>query len=67
MKMQIIKNCIRLILSPVLLAFGLLTTLVLLPFYPFLSGWGKGDGNKMPTHPFLRFLWITLTMYFTGW
>lgn len=52
------------VLSPVLLVMGIVTTLVLIPFYPFLHGWAVGDGNQLLSHPFLRFIWATLTMYF---
>lgn len=58
------RRLLLIILSPVLFVMGIVTTLVLLPFYPFLHGWVKGDGNQSPTHPFLRFLWATATMYF---
>jgi hypothetical protein len=57
------KGFLIIILLPVLLMMGIITTLVLLPFYPFLHGWVKGDGNQSNSHPFLRFLWATLTMY----
>lgn len=57
------KGFLRILFSPVLLVMGIITTLVLLPFYPFLYGWVKGDGNQPSPHPFLRFLRTTVTMY----
>lgn len=55
---------LTIILAPLLLIMGVVTTLVLLPFYPFLHGWSKGDGNQSVPYPFLRFLQSTITMYF---
>ena len=63
-KQTLIKTCLKIIFSPLLLVMGILTTLALIPLYPFLMGWIKGDGNELPSHSFLRYLWITLTMYF---
>ena len=64
MKNTPMKRFLIIVLSPVLLVMGVVTTLVLLPFYPFLHGWAKGDGNQTASYPFLRFLWTTITMYF---
>lgn len=64
MKNKSKRKYLIIVLSPVLLVMGIVTTLVLLPFYPFLHGWAAGDGNQLPAHPFLRFIRVTLTMYF---
>mgnify|MGYP007126627082 FL=1 len=58
------KRILTIVLSPLLLVMGVITTLVLLPFYPLLHGWGKADGNQSVSYPFLRFLRTTITMYF---
>lgn len=59
-----INGFLKIILSPVFLLMGIVTTIVLLPIYPFLHGWAVGDGNQPLSRPFLMFLWTTVTMYF---
>ena len=64
MRNKLTKRLLTIIMSPLLLIMGVVTTLVLLPLYPFLHGWAKGDGNQIAPYPFLRFLRTTITMYF---
>ena len=64
MRNKLTKRLLMIILSPLLLVMGVLTTLVLIPLYPFLHGWAEGDGNQLDPYPFLRFLRATITMFF---